>query len=884
MRGQLRLVDSVWAGKLVPVTLQREHALQDPATPEQQRSAKAGAEEMKTGMLHGLRLDRFLARRIWLAGCLFKLEAILPVLLIAALGPLIFIAVALLQGWQQISPVFHIVALGLAVLWPVLCLYYFRRDYAGQDDTLVVNRLEKRLGLAHNPLQAQMDRLPDSFAKDREVVELWTAHHMALRQNMARLAFPRPQISWMRYDPWLMSVPVVLLLFVAAMYAGPASWARLAKATSINMNWQSGPQIAVEGWLDPPEWTGLSPIYLNQTPVVAIDADETATPVLPRIEVPENSRLMLRIDHSKDAPVLSGPGFVQDFTRESDGLWALSRDIEQGGVFRITTKDNKAISGWDFDLVLDRTPIIQFSELPRITGRQILRIRYEGRDDYGITDLSLILRKSNLDHDSEDFVLQPISWEIKAESEYYVLPVSLSGERDKDIAGNAWFDLTDHPWAGQEVELVLEVKDTAGKVGVSRSLRTTLPEKSFAHPVAEEIVELRKLLFLDNDYRDAVADGFDSLRQDPDSWNHDFLVQMSLALGASRLRDDGHGVTATPRMAELAWDTALWLEEGMAARAREKLAELQERLREAIENAAMDEEFARLLDELDQAWQQLREDRRQAMADMPPELRELLEQGDLSAQQFERVMEELRRLSEMGDTEALREMLSQLQDLTNMTPGNNLPSNERQQQMMQTMQMMQQLQDLVRDQQSLMDDTLRADQYPGTETRRREAGKLIPEQEDLIRRLRETMDQAEKELGGVPQSLQQADKAMRDAIQDMKDAKPNDAMADQAAAIEALSQGSNNMSAMMGMQGMMNMMGQGMNGGRRDPMGRPMPNGQSGPNFGGSPGDQQAIPAERSLREARKVWQELQRRLDDPNRDEQEIDYLERLLDRFTDQ
>jgi hypothetical protein len=63
--------------------------------------------------------------------------------------------------------------------------------------------------------------------------------------------------------------------------------------------------------------------------------------------------------------------------------------------------------------------------------------------------------------------------------------------------------------------------------------------------------------------------------------------------------------------------------------------------------------------------------------------------------------------------------------------------------------------------------------------------------------------------------------------------------------------------------------------GGRDPLGRNGPQGAKGAS-NGTLGD-----TEGAAQRARRVMEELQRRLADPNRDSDELDYFERLLKRF---
>ncbi|MBL6432117.1 MAG: DUF4175 family protein [Alphaproteobacteria bacterium] len=75
-------------------------------------------------------------------------------------------------------------------------------------------------------------------------------------------------------------------------------------------------------------------------------------------------------------------------------------------------------------------------------------------------------------------------------------PLSLAGGERKSGAAETIRDLTSHPWAGSEVDLVLSA-DHAGQAGYSTPHRFTLPQRRFSATLARAIVEQRRDLALD---------------------------------------------------------------------------------------------------------------------------------------------------------------------------------------------------------------------------------------------------------------------------------------------------------------------------------------------------------------------------------------------------
>jgi len=78
-------------------------------------------------------------------------------------------------------------------------------------------------------------------------------------------------------------------------------------------------------------------------------------------------------------------------------------------------------------------------------------------------------------------------------------PLVLPQARTKNGVGQSTKDLTEHPWAGTDVAMILTARDEAGNEGQSTALEFRLPERPFSKPMARALVEQRRILALDGD-------------------------------------------------------------------------------------------------------------------------------------------------------------------------------------------------------------------------------------------------------------------------------------------------------------------------------------------------------------------------------------------------
>ena len=127
----------------------------------------------------------------------------------------------------------------------------------------------------------------------------------------------------------------------------------------------------------------------------------------------------------------------------------------------------------------------------------------------------------------------------------------------------------------------------------------------------------------------------------------------------------------------------------------------------------------------------------------------------------------------------------------------------------------------------------------------------------------------------IPAALGNAERSMQDAEERLGDGRADRATGAQGQAIDEMRAGAQAMAdqLMQGMAGRQEGRGRGQS--RTDPFGRPMP--QSGPNQGADV----TVPDKIDMQRAREILEELRRRAGELGRSRIELEYLDRLLQRF---
>jgi uncharacterized protein (TIGR02302 family) len=747
-------------------------------------------------------------------------------------------------------------------------------------------------GVEGRPAQTLNDKLA-AGARDDGSKQLWAVHQARLAEQATNLTPGLPDLRLSERDPFALRMAAVLTLAAGLVGYFGASAVNLTDQfnPTVGAEAPTGPITTVEAWASPPVYTGVTPVYLSR-----LEDGTEAT-------LPEGSEISVRVFDAASPPKLtetiSGEAF--EFADQGARVYEAAFVLGQTGIVEVTIGE-ATIQSWSLAMTADEPPAIAFISEPEADGRGATSFRFEATDDYGVrfADGSVRLDEAGtppLPGMIAATVFEPLELE---------LPLPLTGD-NKLAAEHFQEDLADHPFAGLPVIITLTAHDAAGQSG-STELRTTMPSRRFTHPMARALIEQRRWFIWSPEAAPHLLDMAEAVMKYPEQVFRDTAAYLAARMAVRRLGyalEDGRVAVEAPSVAGLLWKAAIRLEDGNLNSAAARLAQAQERLRQAIEEGASDEEIADLMDDL-------REAMRDYLAEMAREnMREQAENGGqqqdqqqaqegqmLSQEDLERMMDEIQEAMKNGQQDLAREMLQALQQMMNnlqmAQPGQGQPGEGE--------QTMNQMGDMIGEQQGLADRSFnemqRGESTPGQQegggtqqgmegeqngAQGDDAGQIARDQEAL----RNLLDQLRGDLPGTAsegtqQSLDDAARAMDDALEALREGDARRAVDDQVRALDALREGRRGMA-----QDMAEAQGQsqgeragqeGANGSDRveDPLGRP---GRTADN----PDDGRGVgvPGAHLGKRARDLQKEIRRRSEERERSTEELDYLERLLDRF---
>jgi uncharacterized protein (TIGR02302 family) len=798
--------------------------------------------------------------------------------------------------------------------------------------TEALQRLDRDSGLKHRPISTADDQIANQ-GNDPTTRALWEVYRRRLDTTVRQVQVAPPAPRMVDRDPYALRALALLMLVAAGFVAGSDKEGRLAAA----FDWGSGNAAQAQGfrvdaWIDPPVYTGRAPIILFG-PDRGGSASQTVT-------APTHSTVVVRwsgagtVDVAADAglkvedpqaqPARSTPrsSFRERATDDKPAVApkpdaAEKRFTLTGNATLSVSHGGSKLGSVAVQAIPDLPPTIVLIGKPEVAPRGGLTLHYKIDDDYGVISAEASFSDPSLpDQPRAGRSLVPPP----------VLSLGLPAAPGGLGTGQTTGDLSEHPWAGAEVSMVLSVKDEGGNIGLSPPIRMVLPARAFRNPLARALVEQRQNLVLDPDHREGIATALDALMIAPDHFGTTNGIYLGLHAARQRL-DAARSDQDLIDLSDYLWQMAVQIEDGNLSQAQRDLRAAEQALREALDRNASPEEIKKLTEALRQQMDKLlaemaqknRGDQKdsqadprarvvtpQDLADMMKRMEEAARSGDMATaqrllDQLQNILENL-RTARNGDGQATRDMNRQMGELDRMTrdqqglrdktfkqgnparrspPGLDNPLSGDQQ--------MGQGDDSDEDSADSNDQST-DNANPSTQAPEdQQAQQDLNQQQQALRQRLQSLQKRLRDLG------MKGEKGLDDAEQAMKDAEGSlsqggasgnrSAVEAQGRALEGLQRGANGLAQQMAQgqgegqgedQGQgSGQTGQGMvNGSDTDPLGRARTGRGTSETRGTEIGEGVAA-------RAQQVLQELRKRLGDPSRPQEEQDYLERLLKRY---
>jgi uncharacterized protein (TIGR02302 family) len=811
----------------------------------------------------------------------------------------LFLVVSWAGLWLLLPFIARAVGLGLFVLLALAALFPFLR-FRWPSREQALSRLDRGTGLRHRPATTLTDTL---VSQDPVARALWQAQRERTLASIKRIRAGLPSPRLPIHDPWALRALVAVLMVATYIAAGDER----AMRTEAAFDWNgvlSPANVRVDAWVTPPIYTGKPPVILSAANKEAGATSSAAAGPLP---VPAGSTLIVRSSGGALDVAVSG-NLTEAVPTEQAPQGTNEKHFTIAGDGSAHVRAPSGQPQWKFSAIPDHAPTIALAKDPERQARGSLQLSYKIEDDYGVTEAQahIVARPGERPQGASE--PRPLYDTPK-------FALVLPNARTRNGVGQTVKDLSEDPYAGAEVTLTLTAKDEAGNEGHSDPFDMRLPERLFTKPLARALIEQRRILALDANQNDQVYAALDALMIEPDIFTPEAgqylgLHDVARQLEAARTDDALREVVAS------LWALAVTIEDGNITDVDKALRAAQDALKQALDRGASDEEIKKLTQDLraalDNYMRQLADQMRnnpQALARPLDPNTKVMRQQDLNS-----MIERMERLSRSGDKDAAKQLLEQLQQmLENLQLAQPGQSGDNDME-----QALNELGDVIRKQQQLRDKTFKQGQDSRRDRSRgkpgdQSMGDLQQDQQGLRDRLKKLQQELAKrglgqqgqkgekgqkgqqgeqgqqgdddgdqqaDNGDSADTLGDADNAMGDADGKLGDGNADGAVDSQGKALDAMRKGAQSLAQAM-QQGDGDGQGDGpgnragrqqSSGNSTDPLGRPL----HGREF--SDDMTVKIPGEIDVQRARRILEELRRRLGDTARPQLELDYLERLL------
>ncbi len=609
--------------------------------------------------------------------------------------------------FEVLTPVQSYCVMGLFALGALAALYYGARRFSLPDTEQAVARIDDyetvRPASALRDTQATGESDPAARA-------LWERHMERMAERADALKVPPPDLRLAKRDPWGLRLVALTGFFAALLFARGSDVSSFIGPDGNDLDTLAGGP-SFEIWAAPPLYTGKPVLYLGDIPEGT------------RVLVPEGTEITVRYYGAAENFALSETvsGTATTMPDEtSTGVVNTVMIAAQTGDLSLS-ENGDVLGAWTLDVVEDNPPTIALAEELSRTPEGAMELKYTASDDYGVVGATVHIDLARDEIPAQfGFAVDP----IPRAPIVLDLPLPFAGGLDQ-IEESMIEDLAQHPWAGLPVTVTLTARDEAGQEGTYGPEVMEMPGRRFFDPLAGSLAEQRRDLLWSPENVTRVSQLIRTLTHRP---SENFKSSSAYLIVRTALRrlgyaaEDGYSAAEIEDVAGFLWRAALLIEEGDLASALERLRQAQDRLEEAIENGATQEEIARLMQELEDATNEyMRQLARQQQQDGEQQQAGNQQDGQqLNQDILDQMREEIERLFNEGRTEEAQRLLEEyrrMMENMRVTQQQGGGQGEGQQQGQQAME---DLQETLREQQDLSDDAFRELQRMFEEQRRQQ--------------------------------------------------------------------------------------------------------------------------------------------------------------------
>ena len=673
--------------------------------------------------------------------------------------------------WNLLTGFYHLISILILFLFPFYYILKYRKNFKFFSTKATIFWLEEKNFKDINPLTSLFDKPIDKSGNKSN----WIIHQKKSYEFSKRIKYYYPTLTFENADPLKIRYLISFILFVAIFWTikNDKLKTNLLSILDFQMNIEKKEEIINStAWIIPPKYTQILQKEIN------LNINDINYKKIEELKVPEKSKLKISIVTNSKHFKLMEEKKLYPFREVSEDNYEIIHPIEKNATI-VLVKGKDIIKKFEFDVIIDRPPLIRFTSLPQIIDLGSVKFISDAYDDYRVRDLVVDFTKPiRFKHFLEDSIRFEMSLDFD--------------KSPKKVKSYFYENLSSHIWSGYQTELKLTVSDDLGqKYSLRNKIR--IPEPKFKDKLAKKIYLIRKRLALKKISIKEAEFEINNIKKSSVIKNNKNIfskIEETLNILSSIQKIP---LKSSNILYSNLWEISSMLEERNAYLATKEMNIAEQKLYDSIRQKKIEDSskyFKNLKDRIDELVNMKNQTEYQDTLQM--------NKNETLKSQLKEMVKDLEDLLSIGSKDKLEQKMHELKQLSELLKSNrkidktDVLKEEKQKEIINR------LSDLLNEQEIIMQESfnMAADRGMFEQSSAGSGGKSPKEKQDS---LRNTLGNIMREIGAseneIPQELGRADRAMRQASRDLENGQPDRASNAQGRALEMIQRSVNKMYA-----------------------------------------------------------------------------------------
>ena len=281
--------------------------------------------------------------------------------------------------WNLLTGFYHLISILILFLFPFYYILKYRKNFKFFSTKATIFWLEEKNFKDINPLTSLFDKPIDKSGNKSN----WIIHQKKSYEFSKRIKYYYPTLTFENADPLKIRYLISFILFVAIFWTikNDKLKTNLLSILDFQMNIEKKEEIINStAWIIPPKYTQILQKEIN------LNINDINYKKIEELKVPEKSKLKISIVTNSKHFKLMEEKKLYPFREVSEDNYEIIHPIEKNATI-VLVKGKDIIKKFEFDVIVDRPPLIRFTSIPQIIDLGSVKFISDAYDDYRVRDL-----------------------------------------------------------------------------------------------------------------------------------------------------------------------------------------------------------------------------------------------------------------------------------------------------------------------------------------------------------------------------------------------------------------------------------------------------------------------------------------------------------------